>query len=69
MSIFLTLLRRELAAFFYSLAGYIIIAAITLLVGQGFMVEADRAALDHRVSRVPSSTSGTCVAGFAVQAK
>ena len=38
MRIFLTLLRRELAAFFYSLAGYIIIAAVTLLVGQGFMV-------------------------------
>lgn len=38
MSIFLTLLRRELAAFFYSLTGYIIIAAVTLLVGQSFSV-------------------------------
>lgn len=38
MSIFLTLLRRELAAYFYSLTGYITIAAVTLLVGQGFSV-------------------------------
>ena len=37
MRIFLTLLRRELAAFFYSLAGYIIIAAVALLVGEGFI--------------------------------
>ncbi len=36
MSIFLTLLRRELAAFFYSLNGYIIIAAVTLLIGESF---------------------------------
>lgn len=36
MSIILTLLRRELAAFFYSLNGYIIIAAVTLLIGESF---------------------------------
>ena len=38
MSVFLTLLRRELTAFFYSLAGYVIIAAVALLVGQSFSV-------------------------------
>jgi ABC-2 type transport system permease protein len=36
MSIFLTLLRRELAAFFYSVNGYLIIAAVTLLIGESF---------------------------------
>lgn len=38
MSIFWALLRRELASFFLSLAGYVIIAAITLLVGMSFVV-------------------------------
>ena len=38
MRVFLTLLRRELAAFFLSITGYIIIAAVTLLIGQGFEV-------------------------------
>ena len=38
MSIFRALLRRELAAFFFSLAGYIIIAAVTLLTGLSFVV-------------------------------
>jgi ABC-2 type transport system permease protein len=38
MSIFLTLLRRELAAYFYSLTGGLIIAAIALMVGLGFCV-------------------------------
>jgi len=36
--IFWTLLRRELAAFFFSLTGYVIIAAVTLLAGLGFVV-------------------------------
>jgi ABC-2 type transport system permease protein len=36
MSVFFTLLRRELAAFFYSLNGYLIIAAVALLIGEGF---------------------------------
>ncbi len=36
MSIFLTLLRRELAAFFYSINGYLIIAAVALLIGESF---------------------------------
>ena len=31
MKIFWTLLRRELSAFFFSLTGYVIIAAVTLL--------------------------------------
>ena len=38
MRIFSTLLRRELAAFFFSLTGYVIIAAITLLLGLSFVV-------------------------------
>jgi ABC-2 type transport system permease protein len=38
MNIFGTLLRRELAAFFFSITGYVIIAAVTLLNGLGFVV-------------------------------
>jgi ABC-2 type transport system permease protein len=38
MRIFWTLLRRELAAFFFSLTGYVIIAAVTLLTGLSFVV-------------------------------
>ena len=38
MRIFLTLTRRELAAFFVSFTGYVIIAAVTLLIGLGFVV-------------------------------
>ena len=38
MRIFATLLRRELAAFFLSVTGYVIIAAITLLLGLSFVV-------------------------------
>ncbi len=38
MKIFWTLMRRELAAFFFSLTGYVIIAAVTLLVGLSFVV-------------------------------
>jgi ABC-2 type transport system permease protein len=38
MKIFRTLLRRELAAFFFSMTGYIIIAAVTLLIGLSFVV-------------------------------
>lgn len=38
MRIFWTLLRRELGTFFLSLAGYVIIAAVTLLVGLSFVV-------------------------------
>jgi ABC-2 type transport system permease protein len=38
MRIFWTLLRRELAAFFFSLTGYVIIAAVTLLSSLGFVV-------------------------------
>jgi ABC-2 type transport system permease protein len=38
MSIFWALLRRELASFFLSLTGYVIIAAVTLLVGLSFVV-------------------------------
>ena len=38
MRVFWTLLRRELAAFFLSLTGYLIIAAVALLIGLGFYV-------------------------------
>ena len=38
MRIFLTLLRRELAAFFSSIMGYIVIAAVTLLIGMSFVM-------------------------------
>jgi len=37
MRIFWVLLRRELAAFFFSLTGYVIIAAITFLTGESFV--------------------------------
>jgi ABC-2 type transport system permease protein len=38
MRIFLTLLRRELASFFLSITGYVVIAAVTLLLGLSFVV-------------------------------
>jgi ABC-2 type transport system permease protein len=38
MRIFWALLRRELASFFLSMTGYVIIAAVTLLVGLSFVV-------------------------------
>ncbi len=38
MKVFCTLARRELAAFFCSLTGYIIIAAVTLLTGLSFVM-------------------------------
>jgi ABC-2 type transport system permease protein len=36
MRIFLTLLRRELAGFFLSITGYVIMTAVTLLIGSSF---------------------------------
>jgi ABC-2 type transport system permease protein len=38
MRIFLTLMRRELGAFFCSLTGYVVIAAVTFLVGLSFVM-------------------------------
>jgi ABC-2 type transport system permease protein len=38
MQVFLTLTRRELATYFVSLTGYVIIAAATFLVGESFVV-------------------------------
>ena len=38
MRIFWTLLRRELGAYFLSLTGYVIIAAVTLIVGSTFVM-------------------------------
>ena len=51
MRSFLTLARRELAGYFLSLSGYIIIAATTFLVGQGFIVLIN--ALRDEVSPLP----------------
>jgi ABC-2 type transport system permease protein len=36
MKIYWTLLRRELAAFFFSIMGYVIIASVTLIIGASF---------------------------------
>ena len=38
MSIFWALLRRELASFFLSLTGYVLIAAVTLVIGSSFVM-------------------------------
>lgn len=38
MKIYLTLLRKELAAFFCSFTGYVIIAAVTLLTGSSYLM-------------------------------
>lgn len=38
MNIFMALLRRELGTFFFSLTGYVIIAAVALLTGLSFVV-------------------------------
>jgi ABC-2 type transport system permease protein len=38
MSIFWALLRRELATFFFSLTGYVIMAAVTLVIGSSFVM-------------------------------
>lgn len=35
---FLTLTRRELASFFFSITGYVVIAAVTLLIGLSFVM-------------------------------
>ena len=38
MKIFWTLARRELSAFFVSITGYVVIAAVTLLIGSSFVM-------------------------------
>jgi ABC-2 type transport system permease protein len=38
MSVFMALLRRELGTFFYSITGYVIIAAVAMLTGLSFVV-------------------------------
>jgi len=38
MKIFCTLMRRELAAFFLSITGYVVIAAVTFLIGSSFVM-------------------------------
>ncbi|HTX20326.1 MAG TPA: ABC transporter permease [Candidatus Aquilonibacter sp.] len=38
MKVFLALTRRELASFFFSITGYVVIAAVTLLIGLSFVM-------------------------------
>src|SRR5271169_3011162 len=52
MRICATLLRRELAAFFLSITGYVIIAAVTLLSGLGFVVLMTSLGNDHFTATV-----------------
>jgi ABC-2 type transport system permease protein len=51
MRVFLTLTRRELASFFLSVTGYVIIAATTFLVGLSFVVLLDK--LGNQPSPMP----------------
>ena len=51
MSIFWALLRRELGTFFFSLTGYVIIAAVALLTGMSFVVLLQN--LGHDPSTMP----------------
>jgi ABC-2 type transport system permease protein len=51
MRAFITLTRRELASFFVSVTGYVIIAATTFLVGLSFVVLLDK--LGHSPSPMP----------------
>ena len=53
MSVYLTLTRRELSAFFLSLSGYVTIAAVVLLMGQSFwgtLVQLQGAATERPVT-------------------
>ena len=53
MRIFWVLMRRELGTFFLSLTGYVIIAAVTLLTGLGFVV------LVHNLGPAPARMTVT----------
>jgi ABC-2 type transport system permease protein len=53
MRIFWALLRKELGTFFLSLTGYVIIAAVTLLTGLGFVV------LIHNLGTAPETMTVT----------
>src|SRR5580692_11837017 len=53
MRVFLTLLRRELSAFFLSLTGYVIIAAVTLIIGLDFVTLINGLANDPEPSLMP----------------
>ena len=53
MKIFWTLLRRELASFFLSLTGYVIIAAVAFLIGLSFVVLINGLANNSDSSPVP----------------
>lgn len=55
MRIFSTLLRREISAFFFSLTGYVIIAAVTLLIGLSFVM------LIHNLGNDPFSLPVTAL--------
>ena len=51
MQAFLTLVRRELAACYVSLVGYVIVAAVQFLMGLGFVIVLPLADADAYVSR------------------
>lgn len=59
MSIFCTLARRELAALFLSVTGYVIIAAVTLLVGLSFVVLLTNLGTDPQSAPVTEIFYGT----------
>jgi ABC-2 type transport system permease protein len=59
MKIFWALLRRELAAFFLSVTGYLIIAAVTLLIGLGFVVLVENLGSDPSPMPVTEMFYGT----------
>ena len=59
MSVFFTLARRELAAFFLSVTGYIIIAAVTLLIGLSFVVLLTNLGTDPHSAPVTEMFYGT----------
>jgi ABC-2 type transport system permease protein len=59
MSIYFTLARRELAAFFLSVTGYVIIAAVTLLVGLSFVVLLTNLGTDPQSAPVTEIFYGT----------
>src|SRR5580693_5043312 len=59
MRIFWALLRRELQAYFFSVAGYIIIAAVTLVIGLGFVTLITGLGSDPFVEPVPGMFCST----------
>ena len=59
MSIYCTLARRELSSLFLSITGYIIIAAVTVLIGLGFVVLLTNLGTDPKPLTVTEMFYGT----------